>query len=88
MTSYYTTLENLQKQREDFTIRVKLTRKWKALNTKSNNGLISIDMILFDQQVIGDTFYNKHFQEKVIINRTFRYHLQNYTIHYIHNNNT
>ena len=88
MTSDYTTLGNLQKEREDFTIRVKLIRKWKALNTKFNNDLISIDLILLDQQVIGETFYNKCFQEKVIVNRTFRCHLQNYTIHYINNNNT
>lgn len=55
MANKRTFLMGIGKDQEHYTIRVRLTRKWEAVNFKVNDELISMDFILLDEYV------SKHF---------------------------
>ena len=51
MASNYIYIADLEKEKDDQTIRARVTRKWESKNIKTNNTLIYIDVILLDEHV-------------------------------------
>jgi hypothetical protein len=52
----YATLNDINPARNDWKIKVRVSRIWKVVNTHQNDELISLDMVLIDEKV---SFYIK-----------------------------
>ncbi|KAM7459454.1 hypothetical protein LguiA_036448 [Lonicera macranthoides] len=49
MATTFNFLSDLTTEREDWIIRARVTRKWDSINLKADNELISVDIILLDE---------------------------------------
>lgn len=47
----YNLLDEIDTEKDDWNIRVRVTRMWKVLNIKTNNELMSVDLVLLDEKV-------------------------------------
>ena len=47
----YNLLDEINTEKDDWNIRVRVTRMWEVLNIKTNNELMSIDLVLLDEKV-------------------------------------
>ena len=47
----YNLLDEINTEKYDWNIRVKVTRMWEVLNIKTNNELMSVDLVLLDEKV-------------------------------------
>ena len=52
MSKGYSFLDQISDAKETWRIRVRICRMWKAVNKRSGNNLISLDMIFIDKKVI------------------------------------
>lgn len=52
----YSLLIEIGSQRDSWTIKVKIMKLWDAINVKNNNDLISLDMILVDEEVCFNSY--------------------------------
>ncbi|KAK9142456.1 hypothetical protein Syun_011856 [Stephania yunnanensis] len=48
----YTMLDDLQPTREDWAVRVRISRLWESQNLRNDNEVISLDMILIDEHFV------------------------------------
>lgn len=48
----YNLLKKLGTSRDDWHVKVRVFRLWEAVNVNNSNKLISLDMILLDEQVL------------------------------------
>ena len=53
----YNLLDEIDTEKYDWNIRVKVTRMWEVLNIKTNNELISVDLVLLDEKVSFEVKY-------------------------------
>ena len=47
----YNLLDEVDSEKDDWDIRVRVTRMWEVLNIKTNNQLMSVDLVLLDEKV-------------------------------------
>ena len=47
----YNLLDEIDTKKDDWNIRVRVTRMWENLNIKTNNELMSVDLVLLDEKV-------------------------------------
>ena len=47
----YNLLDEIDTEKDDWTIKVRVTRMWEVLNIKTNNELMSVDLVLLDEKV-------------------------------------
>ena len=47
----YNLLDEIDTEKDDWNIRVRVTRMWEVLNIKTNNELMSVDLVLLDEKV-------------------------------------
>ena len=47
----YNLLDEIDTEKDDWNIKVRVTRMWEVLNIKTNNELISVDLVLLDEKV-------------------------------------
>ena len=47
----YNLLDEIDSEKDDWDIRVRVTRMWEVLNIKTNNQLMSVDLVLLDEKV-------------------------------------
>ena len=47
----YNLLDKIDTEKDDWNIRVRVTRMWEVLNIKTNNELMSVDLVLLDEKV-------------------------------------
>ena len=47
----YNLLDEVDSEKDDWDIRVRVTRMWEVLNIKTNNELMSVDLVLLDEKV-------------------------------------
>ena len=52
MSKGYSFLDQISDAKETWKIRVRICRMWKAVNKRSGNNFISLDMIFIDEKVI------------------------------------
>uniref|UniRef100_A0A7N2MNX6 DUF223 domain-containing protein n=1 Tax=Quercus lobata TaxID=97700 RepID=A0A7N2MNX6_QUELO len=46
----YNLLDEIETEKDDWNIRVRVTRMWEVLNIKTNNELMSVDLVLLDEK--------------------------------------
>ncbi|KAL0005492.1 hypothetical protein SO802_013053 [Lithocarpus litseifolius] len=46
----YNLLDEINTEKDDWNIRVRVTRMWEVLNIKTNNELMSVDLVLLDEK--------------------------------------
>ena len=74
----YNLIKQLSDKKENWKVRVRLSRMWEAINRK-NLELISLDMILIDEQVRFELRFNfiifslldSHLKTKIVTNKLF-----------------
>ena len=74
----YNLIKQLSDKKENWKVRVRLSRMWEAINQK-NLELISLDMILIDEQVRFELRFNfvifslldSHLKTKIVTNKLF-----------------
>ena len=47
----YNLLDEINTEKDDWNIKVRVTRMWEVLNLKTNNELMSVDLVLLDEKV-------------------------------------
>ena len=47
----YNLLDEIDTEKDDWNIKVRVTRMWEVLNIKTNNELIIVDLVLLDEKV-------------------------------------
>ena len=47
----YNLLDEIDTKKDNWNIRVRVTRMWEVLNIKTNNELMSVDLVLLDEKV-------------------------------------
>ena len=47
----YNLLDEVDSEKDDWDIRVRVTRMWEVLNIKTNNQIMSVDLVLLDEKV-------------------------------------
>ena len=47
----YNLLDEIDTEKDNWNIRVRVTRMWEVLNIKTNNELMSVDLVLLDEKV-------------------------------------
>jgi len=47
----YDLLDEINTEKDNWNIRVRVTRMWEVLNIKTNNELMSVDLVLLDEKV-------------------------------------
>ena len=47
----YNLLDEIDSEKDDWDIRVRVTRMWEVLNIKTNNQLMSVELVLLDEKV-------------------------------------
>ena len=47
----YNLLDEIDTEKHNWNIRVRVTRMWEVLNIKTNNELMSVDLVLLDEKV-------------------------------------
>ncbi|KAK9086557.1 hypothetical protein Syun_028951 [Stephania yunnanensis] len=69
----YTMLDDLRPTREDWVVRVRISRLWESQNLRNNNEVISLDMILIDEQECEFTIKAKVTDIDItMVGRTYR----------------
>ena len=53
----YNLLDEIDTKKDDWNIRVGVTRMWEVLNIKTNNELMSVDLVLLDEKVSFEIIY-------------------------------
>ncbi|XP_050246204.1 uncharacterized protein LOC126694167 [Quercus robur] len=48
----YNLLDEIDTEKDDWNIRVRVTRMWEVLDIKTNNELMSVDLVLLDEKII------------------------------------
>ena len=53
----YNLFDEIDTKKDDWNIRVRVTRMWEVLNIKTNNELMSVDLVLLDEKVSFEIIY-------------------------------
>ncbi|KAK9125663.1 hypothetical protein Scep_014509 [Stephania cephalantha] len=60
--------DDLRPTREDWAVQVRISRLWESQNLRNNNKVISLDMILIDEHVIGELYFSSTSTTRIYIN--------------------
>ena len=66
MSKGYNFLDQIFDDKETWRIRVRIRRMWKAMNKRSGNNLISLDMLIFIDEKVIILHNNKMFESFIL----------------------